>query len=499
MVKKLALAISILSIMLWIALPLHAEESIFSDVDESFWAADEISYIAQQDIVHGYDDSTFRPANHVNRAQTAAMIARALDLETPRESSQVFHDVDESHAMYDSITAVAEAGIMNGSDGHFRPHEPLTRAQMAVILSGAFQLTAEEEVTFSDIKKSYWAHDAIQNLAANRLTSGHADGSFGPGEKTTRAQFSVFLARAMNESFRVETINQPPSDVDSEREAWHFRGITLGDSLDTLTNVLGEPESIETSRYGFDWYIYHNAYNDYVQFGVQDNKVVAVYCNQDIWSDHYGLGIDDYKEDVSNAYGEPLSYITKNDSHYSVESDTSGTYKGSGRYTTFFYDAHRNHRIMAVLLINSSIEESFDQYYATPTKERKESFERQVFHLANAQRKRYGESVLEWDDTASQTARAHSADMAGNSFFEHTNLDGQSPFDRMSENGITFYNAAENIAYGQVSPIFAHAGWMNSKSHRDSLLGPYERLGVGVAFDEVRKQPYYTQNFYTPM
>ncbi|SDH62760.1 S-layer homology domain-containing protein [Alteribacillus bidgolensis] len=497
MLKKLALPFFLLLLIFAFPLSLEAEVS-FEDVESSFWAAEEIQFIADQDVAGGYKDNTFRPKENVSRAQTAKMISKALDLEAGNQQDIEFNDVEKDHSFYPEIAAVAENGIMNGSNGNFRPNESLSRAQMAVVLSRAFHLKTKEDVSFSDISEEYWAASSIQRLAANRITSGHSDGSFGPGEKTTRAQFAVFLARAMEEEFRVEEVNLPPSDVNSEEKAWHFNGITVGDSTEQLESTLGEAEAEEESRYGFEWKIYHDGYSNYVQYGVEKEEVVAIYSNQDTWRDENGLRLDDRKKDVLEAYGDPLQYIQKGGSNFSTETEESGTYKTDGRYTTFFYDKHRDKRITAVLLVSSEVEEEFSQYYAEPTKNLKESYERQVFHLANAQRKRYGRGILEWDDTAAATARAHSANMARNHFFEHTNPDGEDPFDRMVEDGITFYNAAENIAYGQVSPIFAHQGWMNSKSHRDSLLGNYERLGVGVAFDESRKQPYYTQNYYTP-
>ncbi|MFB4165190.1 S-layer homology domain-containing protein [Alteribacillus sp. JSM 102045] len=495
--KKSALPFFLLLFIIALPLSLEAKTS-FKDLESSFWAAEEIQFIADQGVAAGYKDNTFRPKANVSRAQTAKMISNALDLDADSQSDQEFNDVDESHAAYPYIAAVAEEGIMNGSDGNFRPNETLSRAQMAVVLSQAFDLNEKEDISFSDVSEDYWAFSSIQRLAANRITSGLSDGSFGPGENTTRAQFSVFLARAMEEEYRVEEVNLPPSGVDSEEEAWHFRGVTIGDSADKLASTLGEPEETEKSRYGFEWRLYHDDYDNYVQYGVENGEVVAVYSNQDTWRDESGLQLDDSNSDVIDGYGDPLQYIQKGGSNFSLETEESGTYKENGRYTTFFYDKHRDNRITAVLLVDSEVEENFNQYYAEPTKSLKESYEHQVFHIANAQRKRYGRSILEWDDMASGTARAHSADMVRNQFFDHTNLDGENPFDRMRKDGIKFYNAAENIAYGQVSPIFAHEGWMNSKSHRDSLLGNYKRLGVGVAFNESRKQPYYTQNFFTP-
>ncbi|MEH7309085.1 CAP domain-containing protein [Neobacillus drentensis] len=75
-------------------------------------------------------------------------------------------------------------------------------------------------------------------------------------------------------------------------------------------------------------------------------------------------------------------------------------------------------------------------------------------------------------------------------------MKGQSPFDRMKADDISFHLAGENLAYGQFSSIFAHEGLMNSLGHRENILrAGYEYLGVGVAFNN-ESQPYYTENFF---
>jgi uncharacterized protein YkwD len=87
--------------------------------------------------------------------------------------------------------------------------------------------------------------------------------------------------------------------------------------------------------------------------------------------------------------------------------------------------------------------------------------------------------------------------MAVNQYFNHTNLEGESPFDRMEDDKINFRMAGENLAAGQNSSIFAHEGLMNSIGHRENKLQKdFEALGVGVAFDEESK-PYYTENYLT--
>lgn len=52
----------------------------FWDVDNSHWAVQEITALAQADILRGYGDGSFRPEKLVSRGETAALIDRVLEL-----------------------------------------------------------------------------------------------------------------------------------------------------------------------------------------------------------------------------------------------------------------------------------------------------------------------------------------------------------------------------------------------------------------------------------
>ena len=87
--------------------------------------------------------------------------------------------------------------------------------------------------------------------------------------------------------------------------------------------------------------------------------------------------------------------------------------------------------------------------------------------------------------------------MAENNYFGHTNLNGESPFDRLAEDNIDFTMAGENLAAGQPSSIFAHQGLMNSEGHRKNILKKdFRQMSVGVSFQE-DGHPLYTETFLT--
>lgn len=272
----------------------------------------------------------------------------------------------------------------------------------------------------------------------------------------------------------------------------------LGLSSSAITDIFGQANRIDLSKYGFDWHIYNSDYSKYLQIGVLDGLVVAVYTNSTNYSVWETIGVNSAKDSVDNMLGSPLTYIKKGNTRYLINNlgeqevfDVDGEY-----FATVFYDKYNSNKVSAIRLIDSEVEMSLKGYYGTPSERLRESFEREIFDLANSVRAKHGKKPFVWDEKAVNAARKHSEDMGLNDYFSHTNLSGKSPFDRMKDAGIKYFSAAENIAMGQMSGIDAHETWMNSSGHRTNILGNCERLGVGVYIGSGNKI-LYTQNFYT--
>lgn len=89
--------------------------------------------------------------------------------------------------------------------------------------------------------------------------------------------------------------------------------------------------------------------------------------------------------------------------------------------------------------------------------------------LMNDHRASVGCSRLTWNARVAQVAQAHSDDMVERDFFSHTNPDGDSPFDRLTDAGIGYTLAAENIAWGYGSAEAVLEGWLGSPGHRANI------------------------------
>lgn len=80
-------------------------------------------------------------------------------------------------------------------------------------------------------------------------------------------------------------------------------------------------------------------------------------------------------------------------------------------------------------------------------------------------------------------ARGHSQDMAANSYFSHTSLDGRTFNQRITAAGYSGSPLGENIAAGYPTPQAVVAGWMASPGHCSNIMsGSYRSIGVGYAF-----------------
>jgi uncharacterized protein YkwD len=113
--------------------------------------------------------------------------------------------------------------------------------------------------------------------------------------------------------------------------------------------------------------------------------------------------------------------------------------------------------------------------------------------LMNDHRQSVGCQGLDWNTRVAVVAQAHSEDMVARSFFDHTNPDGDSPFDRLRDASIAFTAAAENIAFGQPTADVVLDSWLTSSGHRANIEN-CDLTEHGVGLDS----RYWTHVFIRP-
>ncbi|MER5834559.1 CAP domain-containing protein [Streptomyces sp. NPDC002130] len=117
----------------------------------------------------------------------------------------------------------------------------------------------------------------------------------------------------------------------------------------------------------------------------------------------------------------------------------------------------------------------------------------QVLSLVNEERAKVGCSPVAANSALTDLAQSYSEDMAARGFFDHTDPDGRTPWDRAEKAGISNLGG-ENIARGQADAAAVMDAWMNSPGHRANILNcDFKTLGVGVELGS--GGPWWTQNF----
>ncbi|MGV9322089.1 CAP domain-containing protein [Streptomyces sp. NPDC003660] len=119
--------------------------------------------------------------------------------------------------------------------------------------------------------------------------------------------------------------------------------------------------------------------------------------------------------------------------------------------------------------------------------------EAEVLRLVNVERAKVGCTPVAANSALTGLAEAFSGDMAARAFFDHTDPDGATPWDRAAKAGITGLGG-ENIARGQSDAAAVMEAWMNSPGHRANILNcDFKTLGVGVHL--APGGPWWTQDF----
>ncbi|MGD6900513.1 C40 family peptidase [Bacillus infantis] len=175
----------------------------YTDLSADHPAYAAVNALSSQNIIKGFENSTFLPENPVTRGQAAAIINRVLKKDASNLNG--FKDVSPNYQFANDIAAIRESGIITGfADGTFRPNSNMTRAEMAVIIQRAFNLknkgvTAASTV-YSDVSPGYWAFNAIMVMHQIDTTSIFGGSQYRSSSNATRAVFSAAIYNSMNNS-----------------------------------------------------------------------------------------------------------------------------------------------------------------------------------------------------------------------------------------------------------------------------------------------------------
>jgi len=145
----------------------------FSDIVLGDWFYQQVTYLEKHGIIEGYPNGTFRPNNHISRAEFATIASRfgKLEIDVPN----VFSDVPDDHWAVGNISSAAAKGWIDSEPGSsFRPEENITRAEVVNFVNRMLERGIEMEnipagiPQYTDITTAHWAYcDIIEASIAH--------------------------------------------------------------------------------------------------------------------------------------------------------------------------------------------------------------------------------------------------------------------------------------------------------------------------------------------
>lgn len=170
----------------------------FPDVKPTDWSAHGLTLAAQLGIVTGTPDGNFHGSANVTRAEFAAMVVRALHLDTPHASDKGTFVDTKGHWAEAVIDALKQAGVVTGmGDGYFKPDQPISRAEIAAILARVMNMTSATTNTFSDTSNN-WAKMYIEQLHNAGIINGTGNNQFKPNDNASRTEAVMMILRMLN-------------------------------------------------------------------------------------------------------------------------------------------------------------------------------------------------------------------------------------------------------------------------------------------------------------
>ncbi len=174
-----------------------ATANLYSDVNVSDWYISALHQLQSKKLIGGYPDGTFKPNHPVTRAELIVMIGRSLNIAGTKRAT-IYSDVNEQFFASGFIQTGQEIGLISGyPDGTFHPNHPVTREEAAVFLTRAFHLTQATTQSFPDLDPNHYTFSAILRTVGEGIATGYPDGTYHPKEAVTRAELATFLARAL--------------------------------------------------------------------------------------------------------------------------------------------------------------------------------------------------------------------------------------------------------------------------------------------------------------
>ena len=213
MLKK---ALSLMLGMLLLLFVTMVSAADFSDMTSSYsWAEEAVNTLAENGIINGYPDGTFKPGNNITKEEAISLFARALgSSETLNDSvvslaNVLYEDALDSYDTYAKEAAayllykkVLSEDELSDYISSSNKSQPLKRYEAAILiakcLGGEVWLKSNPDITLSYADASSVpaaAKGYVYFASEAKIIQGMEDNKFVPMGNVTRAQIATMIHR----------------------------------------------------------------------------------------------------------------------------------------------------------------------------------------------------------------------------------------------------------------------------------------------------------------
>lgn len=149
-----------------------------------------------------------------------------------------FNDVPADHVYHQAIKYLANENMIQGyPDGTFRPDQAVNRVEALKFIMESVQIgIAKGELPFKDVSKEEWYADYLYTGYKLKIVNGNPDGTFKPGNTVNKAEFFKILFNGMSVDVNPNVTEAPYDDV--AITDWHAPYIRYAKEIGLLNRAV---------------------------------------------------------------------------------------------------------------------------------------------------------------------------------------------------------------------------------------------------------------------